>query len=78
MIEHVFPSSPPRPEDRCVYCGSWFRDGTEQTCVPRPASIAPEPRRRVSAMDDIDVIAARIAELRAERDAAMAGEVAGE
>lgn len=36
-----------------------------RSCVPRP-KLAPEPRRRGYAIDDLDVIGARLTELRAE------------
>lgn len=64
----------------CVWCGAadWDRVTawhagkghavpTEDTrpCLPRP-KLAPEPRRREYAIDDLDVIGARLVELRAE------------
>jgi len=49
---------------------------SETSCVWRPdapAAMAPQPKARTRAADDAEAISARIAELRAERTAAIAG-----
>jgi len=69
----------PMPKDEngrvyCRWCGFWMRENYTATCVDR-ATVAPEPRRRVSAMDDFDTIASRLEELRKERESVHAHEV---
>lgn len=57
----------------CVHCGI-PEPGTNCECRQRdvPVSgLAPAPQRRELACEDGDVIAARIVELRAEREAAI-------
>lgn len=52
--------------NRCVWCGAAEPYGA-QTCIERevPASgMAPEPARRRYAVDDVEAISARLAELR--------------
>lgn len=59
-------------DNRCVRCGA-LKPGEHSTCVPRRAEVSvlrPEPARREYAIDDTETISGRIAELRAESEAA--------
>lgn len=61
----------PPGETRCIHCNA-VKPGPDVTCIHRPAPVvatAPEPTRRIMACEDAS-IADRIAELRAEREAA--------
>ena len=75
-IAHEFPDGDD-PAKRCVHCGTtWsMHEAMAQPCVPRRPqggeALRPEPARREYAVDDADVIGARLIELRAERDAAI-------
>lgn len=71
--QHVW-SGP--PGTRCNICGTNRRDMTEAgsplSCIDRVEPSMTDGRPRVTACEDGDVIAARLAELRAERDALYA------
>lgn len=61
-------------DGRCKHCGALKPDPVENTCVERVEIVSgdrPEPARREYAIEAVDLIGARLAELRAERDAAM-------
>lgn len=64
---------------RCVHCGAPMGNGYTYSCLDRPGpkdGLAPEPARRVFASESYDVISARIAELRREREAAANADAA--
>ena len=64
---------PDKTDRWCVHCGALRLQFAALGCVERPGvEPAPEPTRRVAAADDAGAIAARIAELRRERDAVLA------
>ncbi len=71
MSDHFFPEG----TDNCLHCGT-LKAQTERKVCPGPklaqaaaASLRPKPALRGHAVDDSDTISARIAELRAEREA---------
>jgi len=68
MSEHVFPEG----KDRCIHCNTWNGNPQRTLCPHRPdpavSGMRPEPALRTMAVED-DGIAARLAELRAEREA---------
>lgn len=72
MREHEFSAKDENGRQYCRWCGFWWRENMTATCVDR-RNVAPEPRRRVSAMDNFDEIHARIQELRKEHEAATNG-----
>lgn len=57
----------------CRRCGAKRHAEMTATCVGAPvqAALAPEPARRIPACEDADAITARLAELAAERRAAL-------
>jgi len=63
----------------CTHCGAseggyhqTIASGYASTCLPRSTvDVMPEPKRREVACEATDEIAARIAELRAEKQAAL-------
>ena len=70
MRQHDFPVGVLTSQVRCIYCGGLWRAEMTAQCIDRPDP-APEPRRRVSAMEDVDTISARIEELRREHQEAL-------
>lgn len=69
--EHEFPIGVPSVSARCIHCGGLWQPTIEATCIDRVGDTPRPSGRRVLACEDSDAIAARIAELRAERAAAM-------
>ena len=61
--------------DHCVHCGTLKTNSGCQTVCPGPQRrdmvLRPEPARREYAVEDIETIHARLAELRAEQQAAI-------
>jgi hypothetical protein len=72
MREHEFMIADASGRQWCKHCGALYHAAITATCLERRDAAAPASGRRVSALDDIDTIAARLAELRAERDAVLA------
>lgn len=70
MRQHEFPPADGSGRKWCLHCGALYHYQMDATCVERPDNPAPI-ERRVSAIDDIDAIHARINELRAEQTAAL-------
>jgi hypothetical protein len=75
--EHMFPEGDGEAV-RCIHCGTLreHHERSPQNCVRHPIApepLRPEPARRAYAVDDRATIPARIAELRADREAARAG-----
>ena len=70
MSEHSFPEG----LEHCVHCGTW-KGNPQRTICPggtghvAPSELRPEPALRLPVADDADTIHARIAELRAAREA---------
>ena len=61
-------------DGRCKHCGALKPDPAENTCIERSGIVSelrPEPARREYASEAFDVIGARLAELRKERDAVL-------
>lgn len=74
MREHEFPAADGGGRRFCKWCGALSHAQLAATCIDRPdpgAGLAPEPKRRQLACEDADAIAARLAELRREREAAL-------
>jgi hypothetical protein len=71
MIEHDFAGI----GERCVHCGTpkAYHEAINQPCVPRWSTepLRPEPARHEYASECYDEIGVRLAELAAERTAAM-------
>ena len=76
--EHEWPD-PPTEHNECIHCGTWraYHETKQQNCVPR-WNPADAPRRTSTgrsvgdfAADDSDFIRTRLAELEAERVAAL-------
>jgi hypothetical protein len=72
MKSHEFLPADTKGRQWCKHCGALYHPAITATCLERQDATAPASGRRVSALDDIDALAARIAELRAERDTAVA------
>lgn len=51
---------------RCIHCG--VKMPTEATCILHEDGNAPPPRRRISALDDIENIRQRMSEIAREED----------
>jgi len=70
MTAHEFPGG----AERCLHCGT-RRANVGQTACPGPqrhdAALRPEPARHRYASEDYDTIGSRVAELEAERKAAI-------
>lgn len=62
---------------RCKHCGAAWANDMGISCIDRPGSPT-APARRVSALDDIDALHGRMAELRREREAVEAATAAPE
>lgn len=82
LAEHEYPRGPDgqialdeHGRAFCLHCGAKYHAQMDATCLTRdvPSQIMPEPKRRIMACED-DSIAQRIAELRAEQDAAWNAE----
>ena len=71
MRAHEFLPADASGRHWCTHCGALYHPEISATCLERAAETAPARGRRVAALDDIDAIATRIAELRAERDALL-------
>ncbi len=76
MSEHAFSEA----DDRCVHCGTLrtqFEAAPDKSPCPARGptlpGLRPEPALRKLAADDVDVISARMAELKAERESVWSG-----
>lgn len=65
MRQHLFPEG----QRFCLYCGALHHQQMTATCVERPdPPTAPEPRRRLFAVDDFDAIHAAREALKPPQD----------
>lgn len=78
MREHEYLLPDSQNRQWCRHCGCLWHAQMNATCVERPAAADTAPRRRVRALDDIDAIHARLAELRKEQDDALAADIVAE
>jgi hypothetical protein len=71
MREHEF--LPPNTHGfvYCKHCGVRKHDDMHETCLERPDAGVPDRPCRVPAVNDIDTIHSRLAELRREQDEAL-------
>lgn len=71
IVAHEFPDQGDENGNRfCVHCGCLWHPQLTATCLQRSipkSDLAPEPKRREYACDDVDTIAARLEELAKER-----------
>lgn len=56
---------------RCKHCGSAWANDMGISCIDRHDPSAPPSGRRISALDDVEAMYARLTELRRERDEAL-------
>ncbi len=71
MIREHEPGHPlPGGGVRCIHCGAPMGTQYTYTCLQRPDGEKPPRARTPSALDNNDAISTRLAELRAEHEAA--------
>jgi hypothetical protein len=71
MKEHEFLPANTHGFVYCKYCGVRKHDAMHETCLERPDAGTSNRPRQMSAIDDIDTIHNRLAELRREQSEAL-------